>query len=43
MFDEPHIYRDNYMSAEIVILAHSKDEALELHGILLTNEHIDES
>ena len=30
MFDEPHIYRDNYMSAEIVILAHSRDEALEL-------------
>jgi hypothetical protein len=30
MFDEPHIYKDNYMSAEVVILAHSKDEALEM-------------
>ena len=30
MFDEPHIYRDNYMQAEVTILAHSKDEALEL-------------
>lgn len=30
MFDEPHIYRDNYMQAEITVLAHSKEEALEL-------------
>jgi hypothetical protein len=30
MFDEPHIYRDNYMQAEVVVLANSKDEALDL-------------
>lgn len=30
MFDEPHIYRDNYMQAEITVLAHSREEALEL-------------
>jgi hypothetical protein len=30
MFDEPHIYRDNYMQAEVTVLAHSKEEALEL-------------
>lgn len=30
MFDEPHIYRDNYMRAEVTVLAHSKEEALDL-------------
>lgn len=30
MFDEPHIYRDNYMEAEVVILANSREEALDL-------------
>jgi len=29
-FDEPHIYRDNYMRAEVTVLAHSKEEALKL-------------
>ncbi len=30
MFDEPHVYKDNYIEAEVIILANSKDEALEL-------------
>lgn len=30
MFDEPHVYRDNYLQAEIVVLAESKEKALEL-------------
>ncbi len=30
MFDEPHIYKDNYMMAEAIILAHSEEEALKL-------------
>ena len=30
MFDEPHIYRDNYLQAEIAVLAESKEQALEL-------------
>jgi hypothetical protein len=30
MFDEPHVYRDNYMQAEIAVLADSKEKALEL-------------
>jgi len=30
MFNEPHIYDDNYMQAEVVVLANSKEEALEL-------------
>jgi hypothetical protein len=30
MFDEPHIYRDNYLQAEIAVLAESTEEALEL-------------
>jgi hypothetical protein len=30
MFDEPHIYKDNYMQAEVVVLANSKEEALNL-------------
>ncbi len=30
MFDEPHIYRDNYLQAEIAVLAQSMDEALAL-------------
>jgi hypothetical protein len=32
MFDEPHVYRDNYLQAEIAVLARSKEEALELIG-----------
>jgi len=28
MFDEPHIYRDNYLQAEAIVLAHSQEEAL---------------
>ncbi|MEN6319925.1 MAG: hypothetical protein ABFD82_14370 [Syntrophaceae bacterium] len=30
MFTEPHIYEDNYMQAEAVVLANTKDEALNL-------------
>ncbi len=30
MFDEPHVYRDNYLKAEVIILVRSKEEALEL-------------
>ena len=30
MFDEPHVYKDNYIEAEVIILANSKNEALEL-------------
>ena len=30
MFDEPHVYKDNYLKAEIIILADSKEEALAL-------------
>lgn len=30
MFDEPHICRQNYMQAEVVVLANSKEEALQL-------------
>jgi hypothetical protein len=30
MFNEPHICRDNYMQAEIVVLAATREEALEL-------------
>jgi len=30
MFDEPHIYRDNYLQAEIAVLAESGEEALDL-------------
>lgn len=30
MFDEPHVYRDNYLQAEIAVLAASKKDALEL-------------
>lgn len=30
MFNEPHIYDDNYMQAEVVVLAESRDEALAL-------------
>jgi len=32
MFNEPHIYKDNYMQAEVVILASSREEALDLLG-----------
>jgi len=30
MFNEPHIYDDNYMQAEVIVLADSEDDALEL-------------
>lgn len=30
MFDEPHVYRDNYLQAEIAVLAESKEQALAL-------------
>jgi hypothetical protein len=30
MFNEPHIFKDNYMQAEVVVLAYSKEEALDL-------------
>ncbi|MGC9965170.1 MAG: hypothetical protein ABSE08_07185 [Syntrophobacteraceae bacterium] len=30
MFDEPHIYRDNYLQAEIAVLAESIEHALAL-------------
>lgn len=30
MFNEPHIYKDNYMQAEAVVLASSKEEALDI-------------
>jgi len=30
MFNEPHICRDNYMQAEVVVLAATREEALEL-------------
>ncbi|MEM5790022.1 MAG: hypothetical protein AAGU11_22115 [Syntrophobacteraceae bacterium] len=30
MFDEPHVYRDNYLQAEIAVLAGSREEALAL-------------
>lgn len=30
MFDEPHVYRDNYLAAEIAVMAESVEEALEL-------------
>ena len=30
MFNEPHIYRDNYMQAEAIVLANSKEEALDI-------------
>ena len=30
MFDEPHVYKDNYIQAEVTVLANSKSEALEL-------------
>lgn len=30
MFDEPHVYRDNYLQAEIAVLAESREKALEL-------------
>ncbi len=29
MFDEPHIYRDNYLRAEVSVLADSLEEALQ--------------
>ena len=30
MFDEPHVYRDNYLQAEIAVLAESGEQALAL-------------
>ncbi len=30
MFDEPHVYRDNYLQAEIAVLAESVEDALAL-------------
>ena len=30
MFNEPHVYKDNYMQAEVVVLASSREEALDL-------------
>jgi len=30
MFDEPHVYQDNYLQAEIIVLADSETEALAL-------------
>lgn len=30
MFDEPHICKKNYMQAEVVVLADSVEEAIEL-------------
>jgi hypothetical protein len=30
MFDEPHIHRDNYLQAEIAVLADFREQALEL-------------
>ncbi len=30
MFDEPHIYRDNYLQAEIAVLAESIEDALAI-------------
>ncbi len=32
MFDEPHVYRDNYLQAQIAVLASSREEALALIG-----------
>lgn len=30
MLDEPHIHTENYLQAEVTVLAASKDEALQL-------------
>jgi hypothetical protein len=30
MFNEPHIFNDNYLTAEVAVLAESKDDALEI-------------
>lgn len=32
MFNEPHVYRDNYLQAEVAVLAESPEEALALIG-----------
>ncbi|HPX61348.1 MAG TPA: hypothetical protein PLN25_06230 [Deltaproteobacteria bacterium] len=32
MFNEPRVYRENYMRAEVVVLANSKEQALDLLG-----------
>lgn len=30
MLDEPHIHRDNYLQADVTVLANTRDEALEM-------------
>ncbi|ADW19318.1 hypothetical protein Despr_3190 [Desulfobulbus propionicus DSM 2032] len=30
MLDEPHIHRENYLQADVTVLARSRDEALHL-------------
>lgn len=30
MLDEPHIHKENYLEAQVTVLAGSKDEALQL-------------
>jgi len=30
MFDEPHVYRDNYLQAEIAVLAESEEQAFDM-------------
>lgn len=30
MMEEPHVYKGNYMQAEVIVLANSEEEALEL-------------
>lgn len=32
MLDEPHIHKENYLQADVTVLANSKDEALALLG-----------
>lgn len=32
MLDEPHICKDNYMQAGVIVLAESKQQAIELLG-----------
>ena len=32
MLDEPHIHREDYLQAEVCVLAPSKEEALQLLG-----------
>lgn len=30
MFDEPHVLKDNYLQAEVAVLAETEEEALDL-------------